>query len=86
VEDKKFPSLKGRVSEEIDAVPPGKYNLVIKRDYFNKVKGAVRDQVVLQKQTRTFVRIKLALIAATAGWDYEEYQLQVTVPEAHACL
>lgn len=76
-EDRVFPSLKGRLSEPIDAVPPGNYSLVIKRDYFNKVKGAVRNTQVLQNDTRSFVRIDLALKAAHAGWEYEEYQLQV---------
>lgn len=77
LEDQKFPSQKGRLSESIDAVPLGSYSLVVKRDYFNKVRGAVRDTEILRNQTRSFVRIDLALRAAQAGWDYEEYQLQV---------
>lgn len=75
--DQQFPSLKGHVSEVIEAVPPGNYSLVLKRDYFNKVRGAVRDQSKLAQQVREHVRIDLALQAASAGWDFEVQQLQV---------
>lgn len=78
--DQKFPSLKGQVSEVIEAVPPGNYSLVVKRDYFNKVRGAVRDQTKLGLQVREYVRIDLALRAASAGWDFEVEQLQVQSP------
>ena len=75
--DQKFPSLKGHVSEVIEVVPPGNYSLIVKRDYFNKVRGAVRDRTKLAQQVREYVRIDLALRAASAGWDFEVEQLQV---------
>eukprot|EP00892_Ulva_mutabilis_P001573 jgi/Ulvmu1/11416/UM075_0078.1 len=84
--DQKFTSLKGHVSEVIDAVPPGNYSVVVKRDYFNKVSGAVRDQIKLAQQVREHVRIGLALRAASAGWDFEVAQLQLAKQAAQASL
>ena len=45
--DQTFSSLSGTSTSQILDAPDGTWNLVVKRDIFNKVQGAVRDMVKL---------------------------------------
>ena len=76
-EDQKFTTLRGSVSHALGQVPPGMYELVIKRDYFNKVRGAVRNVEQLESFARRFVKVDVALDAAAAGWHFEAEELLV---------
>lgn len=86
--DQTFQALKGTISERIGGVPPGKYQVVIKRDYFNKIRGAVRNSKNLEIYSRSVAKISVALNAAHAGWEYEISQLQVCkcAPDYHCHL
>lgn len=76
-EDQSFSTLRGSVTHAVGMVPPGSYELVVKRDYFNKVRGAVRDVEQLEYFARHYVKVDVALGAATAGWQFEAEKLLV---------
>jgi hypothetical protein len=76
-QDKTFPSVVGRESLKIPDLPPGSWRLVIKRDYFGKVAGAVRNVSALAEHGHEFTKIDVAYLSAVAGLDYEGGLLQV---------
>jgi hypothetical protein len=75
--DQTFQTLKGTLSESVGGVPPGKYQVVIKHDYFDKVRGAVRNSKELEVYSRNVAKVSTAMDAAHAGWEQEIRQLQV---------
>lgn len=74
--DQKFVSLKGEVHAILHDVPDGQWQIQLKRDFFNKVRGAVRivDKV---KEQATWDKKYGAYMAARASQDYEISVLKV---------
>ena len=76
-EDRSFDRTEGTVQEIIDDVPDGLWTINIKRDFFFKVKGAVRVRDRVEEQARQYTKIYVALQAADANHVFEEGVLQV---------
>ncbi|GMH41042.1 hypothetical protein BSKO_08952 [Bryopsis sp. KO-2023] len=68
--DQIFESLKGEVHVTIDDVPDGEWQVFIKRDFFNKVRGAVRI-VEKVKEQADWDRKYGAYLAARADQEFE---------------
>lgn len=89
-QDRTFPSVTGSESLEINDLPAGSWRVVVKRDYFRKVAGAVRNRSALAAYGNGVVKIEVAHLAAMAGLEYEAALLQVrdaqlvTLPARHA--
>eukprot|EP00873_Tetraselmis_striata_P015466 jgi/Tetstr1/435730/TSEL_024629.t1 len=63
--DQKFDRVEGEVHLEISDVPDGEWILVIKRDSFNKVAGAVRDRQGLEEDSFMH-KVRIASAGAAA--------------------
>lgn len=68
--DQTFDRVEGEFRVEIPDVPDGQWILVIKRDIFNKVAGAVRNREALENDSYTH-KIRIAARAADAGRAFE---------------
>ena len=64
------------MQEVIDDVPDGLWTIKVKRDFFGKVRGAVRVRDLVELQARHYSKIHVALEAAEAHHAYELDVLQ----------
>ena len=71
-----FESLTGEEHRTLEDVPDGMWELRIKRDYFHKIRGAVRVVERLKEQA-TWSRKYGAYLAAIADQDFELGRLEV---------
>lgn len=69
-EDQTFDRIEGEVSIEIPDVPDGQWILVVKRDIFNKVSGAVRNREALEEESLIW-KVRMAALAAAEGRNFE---------------
>ncbi|KAL0022694.1 hypothetical protein WJX77_001966 [Trebouxia sp. C0004] len=69
-DDQTFTDLSGTTTVVIDDCPDGNWALVLKRDYFNKVAGGVRQQEKLDAHSE-LVKIRTAVSAAHAQQNSE---------------
>lgn len=76
-EARTFDRIEGSIQEIIDDVPDGMWTIKIKRDFFHKVKGAVRIRDIVETQARQYTKIWIAMEAANASHTYEEGVLTV---------
>lgn len=76
--DEEFTRLSGEVHVEITDMPDGDWILVIRRDIFNKVSGAVRAKEALHEDAAA-KKIELAAIAADLGREVEVRQMELAV-------
>lgn len=79
-EDQSFDRIEGTTRETVDDVPDGLWTIKIKRDFFEKVSGAVRVRDLVEAQARKYSKIHVALQAAKANHDYEIDVLNVCNP------
>lgn len=75
-EMQKFDTISGDVQITIDDIPDGQWEIRMKRDFFNKVKGAVRRLDGMKEQSE-WDRKYGAFIAAVTEQDYEIKVLEV---------
>uniref|UniRef100_A0A061RIA9 Polycystin cation channel family n=1 Tax=Tetraselmis sp. GSL018 TaxID=582737 RepID=A0A061RIA9_9CHLO len=68
--DQQFSSVQGSTHVEINDVPDGEWVLVIKRDIFNKVAGAVRDKEMLEEEAHVR-KISMAVQASRSAREFE---------------
>ncbi|GFR50551.1 hypothetical protein Agub_g12825 [Astrephomene gubernaculifera] len=73
-----FDRLSGVQNYVIDDAPDGEWNLVVRRDIFNKIKGAVRDTTLVYASGYYF-KLYIAAAAAYAEQQYEIGLLQQAV-------
>eukprot|EP00192_Tetraselmis_astigmatica_P001702 CAMPEP_0117652658 /NCGR_PEP_ID=MMETSP0804-20121206/2750_1 /TAXON_ID=1074897 /ORGANISM="Tetraselmis astigmatica, Strain CCMP880" /LENGTH=1606 /DNA_ID=CAMNT_0005458731 /DNA_START=90 /DNA_END=4910 /DNA_ORIENTATION=+ len=73
--DRQFDRISGEVHLEINDVPDGNWALVVKRDIFNKVSGAVRNKQALEEEAFT-QKISIAAMAAEAARQFEVKELE----------
>lgn len=71
-----FTHLEGEVHVTLNDIPDGEWEVHIKRDYFNKIRGAVRIQNLLKEQA-SWDRKYGAYLAALADQDFEINLLEV---------
>jgi hypothetical protein len=76
-EDRSFDRIEGSIQEVIEDVPDGLWTIKIKRDFFHKVKGAVRIRNLVEQQAREYTKIWIAMEAANASHAFEEAVLMV---------
>ncbi|GLC33126.1 hypothetical protein PLESTB_000367500 [Pleodorina starrii] len=76
--DVTFDRLSGEQHYTLDDAPDGEWNLVVKRDIFNKIRGAVRD-ATLVATSGYYYKIYIAAAAARAEQDFEKSLLQQAV-------
>mmetsp|Transcript_27128 Transcript_27128/g.48350 ORF Transcript_27128/g.48350 Transcript_27128/m.48350 type:complete len:1606 (-) Transcript_27128:382-5199(-) len=74
--DQSFDRVEGEVHLEISDVPDGNWILVIKRDSFNKVAGAVRDKQGLEEDSFMH-KVRIAAQGAIAMRQFEITQLDL---------
>eukprot|EP00210_Caulerpa_lentillifera_P005376 g5138.t1 len=74
----RFDDLEGEVHVTLDDVPDGEWEVQLKRDYFNKVRGAVR-VLNLVKEQAAWDRKYGAYLAALADQDFEINLLEATL-------
>lgn len=86
-EDQAFDRIEGSLSRVIDDVPDGLWTIKVKRDFFHKVKGAVRIRDIVETQARQYTKIWIAMESASASHTYEEGVLNVRdiLVVAHLC-
>ncbi|KXZ51016.1 hypothetical protein GPECTOR_14g257 [Gonium pectorale] len=80
--DVTFDRLSGVQNYVIDDAPDGQWNLVVRRDIFNKVNGAVRD-TTLVLASGYFYKIYIAAAAALAEQQFEIGLLQQAIAIAN---
>ncbi|EFJ46305.1 hypothetical protein VOLCADRAFT_93448 [Volvox carteri f. nagariensis] len=73
--DINFERLSGEQHFTLDDAPDGEWNLVVKRDIFNKIRGAVRD-ATLVKIAGYYYKIYVAIAAAASEQAFEKTLLQ----------
>lgn len=73
------------MQEIIDDVPDGLWTIKVKRDFFHKVRGAVRVRNLVEEQAREYTKIWVAMEAALASHTYEQGVLTVRVLAAVFC-
>ncbi|KAG2499695.1 hypothetical protein HYH03_002630 [Edaphochlamys debaryana] len=76
--DQTFDRLAGSTTLTLDDAPGGEWDLVIKRDIFSKVGGAVRD-VTLLYASAYYTKVYIAVAAARAEQAYELLLLQQAI-------
>ena len=84
-QDRAFETVSGAESLEIRDLPAGQWRVVVRRDYFNKVAGAVRNRAALAAYGNSVVKVEAAHLAALAGLDYEAALLHVRGHARSAC-
>ena len=72
--DRKFDRVQGEIHLEVPDVPDGQWILVVKRDIFNKVSGAVRNREALEEDSLVW-KVRIGAVAAEAGRDFEVAKL-----------
>ena len=77
-DDQAFDRVEGSTQEIIDDIPDGEWTIKIKRDFFDKVSGAVRVRGLVEKQARQYSKIYVAVEAAKANHDFEVNVLEVS--------
>lgn len=75
-QDNTFDRLSGSQTYVIDDAPDGQWDLVVRRDIFNKVRGAVRDTTLLLASA-FYTKVYIAAAAARAEQAYELSLLEV---------
>lgn len=75
--DQTFTQLQGEVHATFPDVPDGDWDLVVKRDMMQKIRGAVRDSTKVA-QAAFWVRVYIAATAAAAEQTYEQGLLRVS--------
>jgi hypothetical protein len=75
--DQTFPTVAGSDLMDFEDLPAGSWQVVITRDYFRKVHGAVRNKASLLEQANNYTKIDAAWRIAAAGLEYEDNLLQV---------
>ncbi|KAL3132313.1 hypothetical protein ABBQ32_008891 [Trebouxia sp. C0010 RCD-2024] len=83
--DQTFSDLIGTVSVTIDDCPDGNWAVVVKRDYFNKVGGGVRQQEKLDAHSE-LVKIRTAVSIANQQQDSEVTTLRAVITLANETL
>lgn len=74
--DIKFDRLSGSMTRVIEDAPDGQWDLVVRRDIFDKIRGAVRDTQKLYAVSY-YYKIYIAAVSAMAEQDMEINLLQV---------
>ena len=82
-EDYTFEKQSGSVSVKIEDMPDGEWSLVVKRDLFNKITGAVRNVTALA-QAALLQKVYIAYTAANVDLAWEMSRLNVRAAAAAA--